>query len=151
MQSWVIKRILPVTYVFCLGNALLYGYFCISNSAVEQRDLVCHTDLSYLREKRCWSLVASGRYQAEPSVSTAIKRKRRAAVTFKRKQLMKRTSVLILWLTKPIPAMSVGYFTKNNSISQRISPTIMGKLLFIIMIICIMSIWPSTLTPNLLL
>lgn len=73
-------------------------------------------DLMYLRAKRCWSLVASGLYQAEPSVSTAIKRKRRAAVTFRHKQLIKRSSVLNLSLTKPIPAMSVSYFRKNNSI-----------------------------------
>lgn len=99
---------------FCLLNVLLC-HFCIYNSDMELHRKL--TDLLYLREKRCWSLVASGLYQAEASVSTAVKRKRRAAVTFRHKQLIKRTSVLILWLTKPIPAMSVGHFRKNNSIT----------------------------------
>lgn len=136
-----------------LVNVLPHGYFCISKSAVEQRDLVCHTDLLYLREKRCWSLVASGRYQAEPSVSTAIRRKARAAVMFKRKQLEKRTSVLIPWLNKPIPAMSAGYFTNNSyeSYLKEYLWQIMEKLSFVIMMICVMSTRLSTCSPQIYL
>lgn len=114
--AWLAYQQLWLTSSAVKGNQVKYNFFghmfwsflyfkrCFRGSS--QRALVCHTNLSYLKEKRCWSLVASGRYQAEPSVSTAIKRKRSTAVTSKHKQLMKRTSVLNLWLTKPVLAIS---------------------------------------------